>query len=156
MNYRVLKIIALLFIVFVSCSPPPRMYRRGGMLYHEKREKIVRTAKRYIGIDYRWGGTTQFGFDCSGFVQHVYKKNGISIPRGSRDQYLSGRRIALQSAEPGDLVFFRTSGNRISHVGIYLGNKNFIHAPSEGKEISYASIDNPYWRKRYVGAATFF
>lgn len=155
MSKRFPHIVLSLFIFITACVPPAHMHRRGGILYKDTREKIVRTAKSYIGIKYRWGGTTQFGFDCSGFVQHVYKKNGINLPRGSRSQYYKGRRISLVYAEPGDLVFFRINGSKISHVGIYLGNYEFIHSPRSGKKISRASINNSYWKKRYAGAVTY-
>ncbi len=150
-----ISILILFFFIF-SCVPPARMYRGGRMFEQDKREKIVRTAERYVGIKYRYGGTTLFGFDCSGFVQFIYAKHGLDIPRGSDEQYDSARKISIRDAAPGDLVFFRTSGSGISHVGIYIGNNRFIHSPSSGKKISYADIESSYWKERYAGAATYF
>ncbi|TFH38849.1 MAG: NlpC/P60 family protein, partial [Chrysiogenales bacterium] len=111
---------------------------------------------RYIGVRYRHGGETPRGFDCSGYVMYVYRKNGILLPRSAARQYRAGRKISLRSAAPGDLLFFNTSGRRrLSHVGIYMGGSRFLHAPRTGKRISYANLKNPYWKRRYTGAVTF-
>lgn len=149
---RIFCCLLIISINAVSCVPPDYMIRRGGYGYSSN--NIVRTAERYIGAKYKNGGSTPFGFDCSGFVMFVYQKNGIDLPREVTSQYYSGRGISLEDAKPGDLVFFQINSNRISHVGIYTGNNNFIHAPSSGKNVSYASIDNPYWEKRYIGAVS--
>jgi len=118
--------------------------------------RIVRTAKKYQGVPYRYGGETPRGFDCSGYVMYVYKLNGILLPRSVRAQYRAGRPIGIRQARPGDLVFFRTSRKRrLSHVGIYMGDRRFIHAPRTGKRVTVADMRNPYWKKRYIGAVTF-
>ncbi|HPO46354.1 MAG TPA: NlpC/P60 family protein, partial [Spirochaetota bacterium] len=78
------------------------------------------------------------------------------LPRATADQYRSGRPVSRRALRPGDLVFFSISGGRISHVGIYMGGESFIHAPSSGKRVSFARLDNAYWRKRYAGAVTYF
>ncbi len=115
----------------------------------------MRTAKRYIGVRYLHGGTTPRGFDCSGYVKYVYAKHDIDISRSTADQYRRGKRIPLSRAKPADLVFFKTRGGRVSHVGIYLGNRSFIHAPSTGKRVSITSIDNRYWKRRFAGAVSY-
>jgi cell wall-associated NlpC family hydrolase len=86
---------------------------------------------------------------------YVYRQNGILLPRQVDSQYDAGIHIRLRQVQPGDLVFFRTSHYRLSHVGIYMGNNRFIHAPSSGKRVSYADMGKPYWKKRYRGAVTF-
>ncbi len=128
-----------------------------GQIYDsEERGRIVRTAQRYIGVQYRHGGATPGGFDCSGYVMFVYEKNGILLPRSVQSQYRAGRHIRFRQAKPGDLVFFRTSKNKkLSHVGIYMGGERFIHAPRTGKKVSYADMGKSYWKKRYIGAVTF-
>jgi cell wall-associated NlpC family hydrolase len=109
-------------------------------------------AKKYIGIKYRSAGTTTKGFDCSGYVQFVYNKLGVKLPRTSRSMYATGKSVKKNALSPGDLVFFNTSGSGVSHVGIYIGKGNFIHS-SSSKGVSIAKINDPYyWGKRYVGA----
>lgn len=115
-------------------------------------EKIVSTAKQYIGIPYRYGGTTTAGFDCSGFTSFVYRKFGIHLPRTSASQYNVGTSIHKNDLKPGDLVFFTTTSKQISHVGIYIGNNQFISATTS-KGIKVDSLNDPYyWGSRYVGA----
>ena len=121
----------------------------------ETRKSIIRTADSLQGVPYLAGGSSPKGFDCSGFVQYVYGKSGISVLRRADQQYLNGRKISLNNIKAGDLVFFQTSSERISHVGIYVADGMFIHAPSSGKRVSYTSMENPYWKPRYRGAASY-
>jgi len=122
------------------------------------RNVIVRTAKRYIGLPYRWGGSSaEHGFDCSGLAMAVYHYNGINIPRSSREQYMAGNPVDVRNLLPGDLVFFTTSwGKRVSHVGIYAGDGRFIHAPGQGKRVRFAKLSKRYYQTRYAGARTYF
>jgi hypothetical protein len=121
------------------------------------REKIVRTARRYIGVPYRWGGESpRTGFDCSGLTMVVYRLNGFDLPRSSRQQWRFGRRIDRNRLQKGDLVFFATSGGKsVSHVGIYTGGNKFLHAPGRGSRIQTASLSSKYYRARYVGARSY-
>lgn len=114
--------------------------------------ELIQVASKYKGIPYRYGGTTTAGFDCSGYTQYVFKQLGLSIPRTSGGQYSTGTAVSKSSLKTGDLVFFNTSGKGVSHVGIYIGNNNFIHS-STSKGVSVASIYDPYyWGSRYIGA----
>jgi cell wall-associated NlpC family hydrolase len=122
---------------------------------NDKGEKIVRLSKEQIGSPYRYGGQSPSGFDCSGLVRYVYRKVGIDVPHSSRLLYKSSRKVSLQKIQPGDLLFFRISRSKVSHVGIYAEGGQFIHAPSSGKHVSLARLDNPYWEKRLVGAGRF-
>jgi len=155
-----LKLSGCIFVVtlFLSACTPPSGFQRKEWKPQEREEmNIVTTAQRYIGVKYRFGGATPLGFDCSGFVMYVYKKNGIVLPRTAQAQYVSGKRIRLRTANPGDLVFFQTSSQkRISHVGIYIGNYRFIHSPKTGENVSFADMKNKYWRNRYLGTVTYF
>lgn len=122
-------------------------------------EELKETATQYLGAPYKYGGTNiSTGIDCSGYTRYVFSKFGIDLKRSSRDQYTQGTSVAKSDLQPGDLVFFNTSGKGISHVGIYLGDGKFISATtSDGVDID--DIDDPhYWGSRYVGAkrvATF-
>lgn len=116
---------------------------------------IVNTANRYIGTPYVWGGTSPKGFDCSGFVQYVYAQNGISIPRNTTAQYKSGATISQDSLQPGDLVFFKGEGGSAAapgHVGIYIGNGQYIHSPKTGDTVK---VSNMSGRRDYVGARRY-
>lgn len=110
---------------------------------------LTRDALRFLGTPYVFGGTSTSGFDCSGYVQHVFAMLGISIPRTADAQYYAGSHIK-GGMKPGDLVFFQTYEPGPSHVGIYLGNGKFVHASSHGVMVS--SLSDSYWSSRYLGA----
>lgn len=109
-----------------------------------------------LGTPYRAGGASPRGFDCSGFVRYSFNEAGIHIPRTSAQQYTQSQKISQQELQPGDLVFFNIRGRKISHVGIYLGQGQFIHAPSSGKAVSIDSLNNPYWKARIRGTGHYF
>ncbi|WP_458412619.1 C40 family peptidase [Schinkia sp. CFF1] len=113
----------------------------------EVAENIIKSAEKYIGTPY--GGE----FDCSGYVHRVFSENGIDLPRSSRSQYKQGENVEKADLQKGDLVFFKTSGSGISHVGIYIGDNQFIHSATS-KGVMISSLDDPYyWGSRYYGAA---
>lgn len=121
------------------------------------RDKLVATAESFIGVEYSWGGTSRDdGFDCSGLTMAVYQLNGLNLPRSSKEQYEVGTSIDRGQLKKGDLVFFVTSQRqKISHVGIYVGEEAFIHAPGKDREIRKESLDDTYFRNRFVGARTY-
>lgn len=120
------------------------------------RRDLIRTANRFLGCPYRYGGESEDGFDCSGLVMTIYRLNGLNLPRVSQDQYQAGRRVALSQLQAGDLVFFKTGNTRdVSHVGIYTGKGQFIHAPGKGKPVRVASLSTKYFVDRYVGARNY-
>ena len=121
------------------------------------RDEIVGTARSFLGVPYRWGGDSpDHGFDCSGLAMAAYQLNGLDLPRSSRDQWAVGSSVDRGRLSKADLVFFATSrGGRVSHVGIYVGNGQFIHAPGRGKTIRVDSLSDRYYRRRYAGARTY-
>lgn len=112
---------------------------------------VLDFAKEYLGIRYRSGGVTPAGFDCSGYVQYVFKNFGIDLVHNAAGQYKSGTIIKKEELSPGDLVFFNTGGYGISHSGIYVGDNQFIHA-SSSRGIRVDSMNDGYWGPRYRGA----
>ena len=132
---------------------PARMAAGFGNVFSQAQD-LVLNAMGMMGIPYRWGGSTpEAGFDCSGFVQYVVKQAlGIMLPRSSFDQVKSGRAIEREDLQPGDLVFFNTMRAPNSHVGIYVGENRFIHAPSRGKTVEIVNFADSYWQQRYNGA----
>ncbi|MBP3401283.1 MAG: C40 family peptidase [Selenomonadales bacterium] len=121
---------------------------RGGTAFVRR---LVQTSFEYIGVPYVFGGTTPVGFDCSGYVQYVFAKAGIRLPRVAGDQFSMGKAVSSKNLRVGDLVFFTTYKPGASHVGIYLGNNEFINA-SSSSGVSVASLNNKYWAPRYIGA----
>ncbi len=112
---------------------------------------IIAEGEKYIGTKYVYGGSSPSGFDCSGFVQYVMKKVGITVNRTSRDQYKNGVAVSKENLAAGDLVFF-SKGGSISHVGIYAGNGNVLHSPSPGKTVCYTTLEHMCSYSTYVGA----
>jgi len=112
--------------------------------------EIVELAKTFMGVPYVFGGTTPSGFDCSGFLQYVFKQYGINIPRLADEQYLLGKSVKTSQLSVGDLVFFTTYLEGASHCGFYVGNGQFLHT-SSSKGVRIDSLDNEYWRPRFIG-----
>jgi cell wall-associated NlpC family hydrolase len=138
----------------------PNDYAAAARGFNDKeplRKEIVRTASQFIGVRYRWGGqSSATGFDCSGLTMAVYRLNGLALPRSSRQQWQAGRPVYPGQLSKGDLVFFATAGGgRVSHVGIYIGNDKFLHAPSSGRKIRISAMSNKYYKSRYLGARTY-
>jgi len=113
--------------------------------------QLVALAQQQLGKPYRYGGSAPSGFDCSGLVYYVYRQAGLKVPRTSRDQYRLARKLQREEMGPGDLLFFTLSPPKVSHVGIYVSDNLFIHAPSSGKGVAYASLAEDYWRQHLVG-----
>lgn len=116
--------------------------------------ELLMYALSMIGVKYKYGGSSmESGFDCSGFVRHVYSTvAAIDLPRSSRDMSKIGNAVRPADLAPGDLVFYNTQGQRFSHVGIYLGDNRFVHAPSSRKSVEIVDMNIGYWKRRFDGA----
>ncbi|ACL21066.1 cell wall-associated NlpC family hydrolase [Desulfitobacterium sp. LBE] len=134
-----------------AAAAPVQEISRGGS---SKVEEISDNAQKLIGTPYVFGGTTTNGFDCSGFTQYVFKGSGIDLPRTSYAQYGIGTAVSKDELQIGDLVFFATYDSGASHVGIYIGEENFIHAARSGIKIT--GLSDSYYAGRYLGARRVF
>ena len=118
------------------------------------RKAAAQEAMVKVGIRYKFGGSSpETGFDCSGLVAYVFERAwGISVPRRTEEQRTAGRPVKRADLQPGDLVFYNTRGRPFSHVGIYLGDGEFVHAPRPGARVRVERVDTPYWHARFNGA----
>jgi cell wall-associated NlpC family hydrolase len=127
--------------------PKPRPARRLAAAHFGLGLRVVSYAKHFLGVPYVYGGSTPHGFDCSGFVRYVYAHFGVTLPHSSYAQFGDGRRVVRGSLRPGDLVFFDSVG----HVGIYIGNGRFIHAPHSGTRVRIERFAG-WYGARFSGA----
>jgi len=119
--------------------------------------KIAQLAKSLEGSPYRYGGNSpKQGFDCSGLVHYTHNKFGIHVPRTSLQQFNAAKSISRKKLQSGDLVFFKLNKKKVSHVGIYIGNGQFIHAPESGKVVSTSKLNEPYWQARIAGSGRLY
>ncbi len=148
------RIIGRFFIVIPENYTAARIIRSG---QGDLRSELVLTAQRFLGVPYRWGGEDRNnGFDCSGLTMVSYRLNGLNLPRNSRAQFKAGRSVDKKNLRKGDLVFFATKGGkRVTHVGMYIGNGQFIHAPRPGKTVRVAKLSNNFFKKTYVGGRAY-
>ena len=145
---------SLLILLLVACAQPVRLPEPPPEQTPAQRmNEVAFYALSLADTPYRYGGSQTNSFDCSGFVQHVFLYTlGIQLPRTSTEMSHVGGKPTAEQLQPGDLVFFNTTATPYSHVGIYLGDQRFVHAPSSGKGIMVTSMQASYWRKRYNGA----
>jgi cell wall-associated NlpC family hydrolase len=138
--------LAVLLATTLAAGEPPKPQPK-------QPQNIVDRTLAWLGIDYRFGGTDEKkGFDCAGLVKRVFGDSGIKLPRTAADQFRQGCAVSLDDLRPGDLVFFRDTYKRgISHVGIYIGEKLFVHAASRRRSVVVDRIDMPYYLKRFAG-----
>lgn len=138
-------------------APPPAATDETTMSfqrYGTAAQDLINQGMEYLGIRYRFGGNSpETGLDCSGLVQNVFRNAlGLNLPRAARDMARVGDRVRIQDLQPGDLVFFNTMRKAFSHVGIYVGDGRFLHAPASGGEVRIDEMDKTYWAKRFNGA----
>jgi len=118
--------------------------------------EIAQAAESLIGAPYQYGGSGPDTFDCSGLVSYVHRQFGFSTPRTAEQQFEAARPVSRSDLRAGDLVFFRLSGGSVSHVGIYIGGNEFVHAPQSGTRVRVASLDDEYYRARYAGGGRLY
>ncbi len=140
----------LLGVLLTACTP----FQRGEPRLQDSDAgvAIARAAESELGAPYRYGGTGPDAFDCSGLVYFVHRRMGLEVPRTAAQQFAAATPVKQKDLRPGDLVFFRLAGRKVSHVGIYTGDDRFVHAPQSGGEVRVASLEEEYFRRRYAGA----
>ena len=112
-------------------------------------------ALEQVGVPYRYGGASPNGFDCSGLVQYAYSRAGLNVPRTTGQLWTAAKPVAQQDLAAGDLLFFSIEG-KMSHVGMYLGERRFVHAPQSGRAVSVASLDAPFYRSALIRAGRLY
>jgi len=165
-RWFIVPCLSVLTLTLVGCSGTPSHSSSSRIDYElpatpvsnkEARQLIMKEAAAQLGKPYKLSGNSpREGFDCSGLVFYTHLKAGKLLPRRSEDQYLSANKVT--QIKPGDLVFFSTDsqGKHIDHVGIYLGNEQFIHAPGKGRTITTTKLTESYWQRRFIGAGSYF
>jgi peptidoglycan endopeptidase LytE len=116
----------------------------------EERSLFVRVVKTFLGVPYRLGGSTLKGLDCSAFVKKIFEIFNVQLPRTAREQLRIGKKVGREELEEGDLIFFKTRWANNAHVGIYIGNNQFVHASYRSKEVRVDSLDTPYFNQRFI------
>ncbi|MCD4720010.1 MAG: C40 family peptidase [Desulfobacula sp.] len=166
----------LLILLLSSCSahketayqqhiPPPQpgLHIQNSDGYHpqiessNQRKIIVQHAIKNLGIPYKWGGQSpQTGFDCSGLIVYTHQKADIIIPRTAKAQFYNSKVVSRKNLQIADLIFFKNpKKNKVFHVGFYIGDGIFVNAPGKGRKVTYGYLNNPYFKKRYVGSRSY-
>jgi cell wall-associated NlpC family hydrolase len=141
-------VLAPLLLAGCSHTPQDRHGQNAG-----SQADVVVAAKKALGTPYRTGGSGESGYDCSGFVLAMYKKTtGVILPRRAEEQAAATQKISRSDLQPGDLVFFNTLHRSFSHVGIYVGDHQFIHSPTSGSKVRIEDMRTAYWNQRFNGA----
>jgi len=150
-GFRARRLAALAILALMAaCAPFQRETPRSAAA--NPGAAALLAAQSRIGTPYRYGGSGPDAFDCSGLVAYAYRQAGVTLPRTAAQQYALARPVPRTELRPGDLVFFRWSGREVSHVGIYAGDGQFVHAPQTGGQVRTASLDDEWYRERYAGS----
>lgn len=147
-------LLAGLLCLLAACAPFQREVPAGPPA--DPGRLLLQAAESRIGAPYRYGGAGPDAFDCSGLVAYAYQQVGISVPRTAAQQFAVATPVARRDLRPGDLVFFRLSGHEVGHVGIYAGGERFVHAPQSGGSVRLASLEDQWYRERFVGAGRLY
>lgn len=147
----------ILLSILAGCASSPQPTRQSSTPAPLKQTSnaVVRTALAQLDRPYRYGGDSPRGFDCSGLVYYAHLSNGIPIPRTTRDQHRRADPVSQRELAPGDLLFFRETRRKPSHVGLYVGGGRFIHASTSEQAVTLSRLSNPYWQKHLLGAGRY-
>ncbi|WP_152394203.1 C40 family peptidase [Paenibacillus guangzhouensis] len=137
--------------VIISMLGAAMLFTAGTTSTYASSSNLTNEVDKVIGTPYLWGGTTKSGFDCSGFIQYIFDKFKLDLPRTSKTQATEGTKVDQANLRAGDLVFFNTDGQGISHVGLFLGDNKFAHS-SSSKGVTISSLSESYYKNRYVTA----
>lgn len=156
---QIVRRLVILFIAasLIGCasqpphSPVTKAERSNGHAGHGNAEQAAAVALQQIGVPYRYGGSTPQGFDCSGLIYYSYARAGKNVPRTTGSLWSETQPIAKNQMQVGDVLFFRIEG-KMSHVGMYIGDNQFVHAPSSGSVVSVGSLRSDYYRKAFIRA----
>lgn len=130
-------------------APAPNVSEQPG-------DRLAAAAERLVGSPYRFGGSGPRDFDCSGLVYYIHHELALEVPRTAALQFLSATPIPREALQPGDLVFFRDGGDEVTHVGVYIGDGAFVHAPKSGRPVSYARLEHDYFTVNFAGAGRLY
>ncbi len=147
-------LLAGLLVLHAGCAPFQREAPAGPAA--DPGRAVLQAAESRIGSPYRYGGAGPDAFDCSGLVRYAHNQVGIAVPRTAAEQYVKATPVERRELRPGDLVFFRLAGREVGHVGIYVGDDRFVHAPQSGGQVRVASLQDEWYRQRFVGAGRFY
>jgi murein DD-endopeptidase len=134
-------LVLILVLALAGCASAPIASQNSGA------EHAAALAAKMVGKPYKYGGASPSGFDCSGLVQYSFRQAGIALPHNTVQQRSATRLVKVAELRRGDLLFFNQEGKKYGHVGIYLGDGKFVHAPSSGKSVRSDALSNPYWKK---------
>ena len=154
-----ISLISIASMILFACSHTPQNTEQQEVERYsepvtpiDKGQKIAELARAMLGSPYKYGGNSPSGFDCSGLVFYTHGKLGIPAPRTSLQQFRTAKAISSTQLRSGDLVFFKLNKHKVSHVGIYIGQGRFVHAPVSGKRVSVNNLHDEFWKPRFVGA----
>jgi cell wall-associated NlpC family hydrolase len=139
-----------------SVDPGPSDGAGGASSVRARGDALANFALTLRGARYRYGGATRDGFDCSGLVFYAHRQFGLTVPRTSRDQSAQADEVKPRNLKPGDLVFFKVNSRNVNHVGIYIGKRNFVHAPGAGKPVTINSLDDEFYEHTFTSAGRFW
>jgi len=149
---KALLTIGVVLFAFSGCASAPVASTGSTRPATDRGDAAAALAAKMVGKPYKYGGSSPSGFDCSGLVTYSFRQAGVALPHNTAQQRTTSRLIKVAELRRGDLLFFDQEGKKHGHVGIYLGEGRFVHAPSSGKSVRADALSNPYWKKHLTEA----